>query len=148
MYCTFFHLTVALVILNTSQVLVLHSAYMYCIHLFVSVSPSGSMWNAATFYQESSYLYFPTSPAELASDISFYFKTGAPSGVFVESLGLKDFVRVELSCESTVMNINKRRNAQEHHMILVVLYWSKLQRSLSALHEYYFGYSRSLQMKQ
>ncbi|XP_051938958.1 contactin-associated protein-like 5 isoform X3 [Hippocampus zosterae] len=61
-----------------------------------------SMWNAATFYQESSYLYFPTSPAELALDISFYFKTSAPSGVFVENLGLKDFVRVELSSPSTV----------------------------------------------
>ncbi|XP_054642164.1 contactin-associated protein-like 5 isoform X1 [Dunckerocampus dactyliophorus] len=61
-----------------------------------------SMWNAATFYQESSYLYFPTSPGEPASDISFYFKTSAPSGVFVESLGLKDFVRVELSSPSTV----------------------------------------------
>ncbi|KAM9801747.1 contactin-associated protein-like 5 isoform 1-T1 [Syngnathus typhle] len=61
-----------------------------------------SMWNAATFYQESSYLYFSTSPAEPASDISFYFKTSAPSGVFVESLGLKDFVRVELSSPSMV----------------------------------------------
>lgn len=59
------------------------------------------MWNAASFYQESSYLYFPTLQAELASDISFYFKTSAPSGVFLENLGLKDFIRLELSCEST-----------------------------------------------
>nr|XP_061826904.1 contactin-associated protein-like 5 [Nerophis lumbriciformis] len=61
-----------------------------------------SLWNAATFYQESSYLYFPASPPSPASDISFYFKTSAPSGVFVESLDLKDFVRVELSSPSTV----------------------------------------------
>ncbi|XP_077583555.1 contactin-associated protein-like 5 isoform X2 [Stigmatopora nigra] len=61
-----------------------------------------SMWNAATFYQESSYLYFPTLPTEPASDLSFYFKTSAPSGVFLESLGLKDFVRVELSSPSMV----------------------------------------------
>lgn len=58
-----------------------------------------SIWNAASFYQESSYLYFPTLQAELASDISFYFKTSAPSGVFLENLGLKDFIRAELSCE-------------------------------------------------
>ncbi|KAM6978921.1 contactin-associated protein-like 5 isoform 2-T2 [Tautogolabrus adspersus] len=61
-----------------------------------------SIWNAASFYQESSYLYFPTLQAELASDISFYFKTSAPSGVFLENLGLKDFIRVELSSPSVV----------------------------------------------
>ncbi|XP_068186005.1 contactin-associated protein-like 5 [Antennarius striatus] len=61
-----------------------------------------SIWNAASFYQESSYLYFPTLQAELSSDISFYFKTGAPSGVFLENLGLKDFIRVELSSPSVV----------------------------------------------
>ncbi|XP_070694529.1 contactin-associated protein-like 5 [Pempheris klunzingeri] len=61
-----------------------------------------SIWNAASFYQESSYLYFPTLQAELASDISFYFKTSAPSGVFLENVGLKDFIRVELSSPSVV----------------------------------------------
>ncbi|KAM8855889.1 contactin-associated protein-like 5 isoform 2-T2 [Spinachia spinachia] len=61
-----------------------------------------SLWNAASFYQESSYLYFPTLQAELASDISFYFKTSAPSGVFLENQGLKDFIRVELSAPSVV----------------------------------------------
>uniref|UniRef100_A0A8C2ZWY4 Contactin associated protein family member 5 n=1 Tax=Cyclopterus lumpus TaxID=8103 RepID=A0A8C2ZWY4_CYCLU len=61
-----------------------------------------SLWNAASFYQESSYLYFPTLQAELASDISFYFKTSAPSGVFLENQGLKDFIRVELSSPSVV----------------------------------------------
>uniref|UniRef100_A0A4W5KFX4 Contactin associated protein-like 5a n=1 Tax=Hucho hucho TaxID=62062 RepID=A0A4W5KFX4_9TELE len=59
-----------------------------------------SVWNAASFYQESSYLHFSTLQAELSADISFYFKTSAPSGVFLENLGLKDFIRVELSCES------------------------------------------------
>ena len=59
-----------------------------------------SVSNAASFYQESSYLHFPTLQAELSSDISFYFKTSSPSGVFLENLGLKDFIRVELSCES------------------------------------------------
>lgn len=63
--------------------------------------PAESIWNAASFYQEASYLYFPTLQAELASDISFYFKSSAPSGVFLENLGLKDFIRLELTCEST-----------------------------------------------
>ncbi|KAM7380979.1 hypothetical protein PAMP_004242 [Pampus punctatissimus] len=61
-----------------------------------------SIWNAASFYQESSYLHFPTLHAELASDISFYFKTDAPSGVFLENQGHKNFIRVELSSPSVV----------------------------------------------
>ncbi|CAK6981274.1 contactin-associated protein-like 5 [Scomber scombrus] len=61
-----------------------------------------SIWNAVSFYQESSYLHFPNLQAELASDISFYFKTNAPSGVFLENRGHKDFIRVELSSPSVV----------------------------------------------
>ncbi|XP_077946747.1 contactin-associated protein-like 5 [Gasterosteus aculeatus] len=61
-----------------------------------------SLWNTVSFYQEASYLYFPTLQAELASDISFYFKTSAPSGVFLENQGLKDFIRVELAAPSVV----------------------------------------------
>lgn len=76
-----------------------HSALLSC-HCEKTFSvPPESIWNAASFYQESSYLYFPTLQAELASDISFYFKTSTPSGVFLENQGLKDFIRVELSCE-------------------------------------------------
>ncbi|KAM6985877.1 contactin-associated protein-like 5 [Aplochiton taeniatus] len=62
-----------------------------------------SVWNAASFYQESTYLHFPTLQAVLSSDISFYFKTSAPTGVFLENLGFKDFIRVELSSPSVVM---------------------------------------------
>uniref|UniRef100_A0A3P8ZFT9 Contactin associated protein-like 5a n=1 Tax=Esox lucius TaxID=8010 RepID=A0A3P8ZFT9_ESOLU len=61
-----------------------------------------STWNAASFYQESSYLHFPTLQTELSADLSFYFKTSAPSGVFLENLGLKDFIRLELSSPSVV----------------------------------------------
>ncbi|XP_052349696.1 contactin-associated protein-like 5 isoform X2 [Oncorhynchus keta] len=61
-----------------------------------------SVWNAASFYQESSYLHFPTLQAELSADISFYFKTSVPSGVFLENLGLKHFIRLELSSPSVV----------------------------------------------
>ncbi|KAK1802439.1 hypothetical protein P4O66_022100, partial [Electrophorus voltai] len=60
------------------------------------------LWNAASFYQELSYLHFPTLQAELSVDVSFYFKTTAPSGVFLENLGARDFIRVELSTPSAV----------------------------------------------
>ncbi|XP_051528143.1 contactin-associated protein-like 5 isoform X1 [Myxocyprinus asiaticus] len=59
-------------------------------------------WNSASFYQESSYLHFPTLQAELSIDISLFFKTSALSGVFLENLGVRDFIRLELSSPSTV----------------------------------------------
>lgn len=61
---------------------------------------AGFLWNAVSFYQESSTLHFPTLQAELSLDISFYFKTTAPSGVFLENAGVRDFVRLELSGEA------------------------------------------------
>ncbi|MGH0124081.1 UNVERIFIED_CONTAM: hypothetical protein FKN15_023638 [Acipenser sinensis] len=56
-----------------------------------------NFWNAASFNMETSYLHFPTLHAELSADISFYFKTTAKSGVFLENMGIKDFIRIELS---------------------------------------------------
>uniref|UniRef100_A0A672V786 Contactin associated protein family member 5 n=1 Tax=Strigops habroptila TaxID=2489341 RepID=A0A672V786_STRHB len=53
-------------------------------------------WNAASFNTEASYLHFPTFHAEVSADISFFFKTTATSGVFLENLGIKDFIRVEI----------------------------------------------------
>ncbi|XP_066541942.1 contactin-associated protein-like 5 [Hoplias malabaricus] len=61
-----------------------------------------SLWNAASFYEEASYLHFPAFQIEFSFDISFYFKTSSPSGVFLQNLGLQDFIRVELSSPSTV----------------------------------------------
>ncbi|XP_075878371.1 contactin-associated protein-like 4 [Nelusetta ayraudi] len=62
-----------------------------------------NFWNAAFFDKETSYLHFPTFQAELSADISFLFKTTAPSGVFLENLGIKDFIRIELSSSSQVV---------------------------------------------
>lgn len=76
-------------------------------------TPAGSIWNAASFYQESSYLYFPTLQAELSSDISLFFKTSSPSGVFLENLGLKDFIRLELSCKSRAAPIKKKKKSKK-----------------------------------
>ncbi|XP_036443090.1 LOW QUALITY PROTEIN: contactin-associated protein-like 5 [Colossoma macropomum] len=59
-------------------------------------------WNSASFFAESSYLHFPTLQAELSMDISFFFKTSAPSGLFLENVGVRDFIRLELSSPSAV----------------------------------------------
>lgn len=60
---------------------------------------AGHFWNAVSFYTEASYLHFPTFHAEFSADISFFFKTTALSGVFLENLGIKDFIRLEISCK-------------------------------------------------
>ncbi|KAM8728127.1 contactin-associated protein-like 4 isoform 2-T6 [Acanthopagrus schlegelii] len=62
-----------------------------------------SFWNAAFFDKETSYLHFPTFHGELSADISFLFKTTASSGVFLENLGIKDFIRIELSSSTQVV---------------------------------------------
>ena len=57
-------------------------------------------WNSASFNTEASYLHFPTFHGELSADVSFFFKTTASSGVFLENLGITDFIRIELRCKS------------------------------------------------
>ncbi|KAM8791985.1 contactin-associated protein-like 5 isoform 1-T1 [Rhynchonycteris naso] len=59
-------------------------------------------WNAVSFYTEASYLHFPTLHAEFSADISFFFKTTALSGVFLENLGITDFIRLEISSSSEI----------------------------------------------
>ncbi|XP_062870599.1 contactin-associated protein-like 4 isoform X2 [Trichomycterus rosablanca] len=59
-------------------------------------------WHAARFDKETSYLHFPTFNAELSADISFFFKTSSHSGLFLENLGIKDFIRIELSSPTEV----------------------------------------------
>ncbi|XP_069838522.1 contactin-associated protein-like 5 [Dendropsophus ebraccatus] len=55
-----------------------------------------SFWNSASFTSGVSYLYFPTFHADFSIDISFFFKTTSSSGIFLENLGVKDFIRIEL----------------------------------------------------
>uniref|UniRef100_A0A8C2XLG2 Contactin associated protein like 3 n=1 Tax=Cyclopterus lumpus TaxID=8103 RepID=A0A8C2XLG2_CYCLU len=62
-----------------------------------------NVWNAAFFDQETSYLHFPTFHGELSADVSFLFKTTSSSGVFLENLGIKDFIRIELGSSSEVV---------------------------------------------
>ncbi|XP_038597328.1 LOW QUALITY PROTEIN: contactin-associated protein-like 5 [Tachyglossus aculeatus] len=59
-------------------------------------------WNAASFNTEASYLHFPTFHAEFSADISFFFKTTALSGILLENLGIKDFIRLEISTPAEV----------------------------------------------
>lgn len=61
-------------------------------------------WNAASFTTPSSYLHFATFQGETSADISFYFKTSAPYGVFLENLGNTDFIRLELKCKLPIFN--------------------------------------------
>ncbi|XP_046714224.1 contactin-associated protein-like 5 [Silurus meridionalis] len=74
------------------------------VYYIVSCPPmsSGFLWNSASFFLESSYLHFPTLQAELSIDVSFYFKTSALSGLFLENVGVQDFIRLELSSPSVV----------------------------------------------
>nr|XP_034369084.1 contactin-associated protein like 5-3 isoform X3 [Arvicanthis niloticus] len=60
-------------------------------------------WNAVSFSTEASYLHFPTFHAEFSTDISFFFKTTALSGVFIENLGIKEFLRLEITSPSEVI---------------------------------------------
>ncbi|XP_069618224.1 contactin-associated protein-like 4 [Ranitomeya imitator] len=62
-----------------------------------------SFWNAASFNTVSSYLHFPTFDGEFSADVSFFFKTASPSGLFLENLGIKDFIRIELESPTDVV---------------------------------------------
>ncbi|CAH2294330.1 contactin-associated -like 4 [Pelobates cultripes] len=62
-----------------------------------------SFWNSASFTTVSSYLHFPTLQGEFSVDLSFYFKTTSPSGLFLENLGIKDFIRIELQSPTEVI---------------------------------------------
>lgn len=63
------------------------------------LSHAGNYWNAASFVTSSSYLHFSTFQGETSADISFYFKTSASDGVFLENLGNTDFIKLELKCK-------------------------------------------------
>ncbi|KAM4877959.1 contactin-associated protein-like 3 isoform 2-T2 [Thomomys bottae] len=61
-----------------------------------------SFWNSASFNTETSYLHFPTFHGELTADVHFFFKTTVSSGVFMENLGITDFIRMELRAPTEV----------------------------------------------
>lgn len=94
-------------------------------------SGDNSFWNSASFNAETSYLHFPALRGELSADVSFFFKMTAPSGVFVENLGITDFIRLELHtpaevtfsfdvgngrCEVTVQSPTPFNDNRWHHV--------------------------------
>nr|XP_032812889.1 contactin-associated protein-like 2 [Petromyzon marinus] len=60
------------------------------------------LWNAALFTSQSAYLLFPTFRGETNADISFFFKTSASHGIFLENLGLQHFMRIQLKSPQEV----------------------------------------------
>lgn len=62
-----------------------------------------NLWNSVFFDKDTSYLHFPTFQAELSADVSFFFKTSSSSGLFLENLGIRDFIRIELRSPSEVL---------------------------------------------
>lgn len=58
--------------------------------------PTGNTWNTVSFNRGAA-LLFPTFQANHSLDISFYFKTTAQSGVFLENPGTRNYIRVELN---------------------------------------------------
>lgn len=89
--------------LKIEHVIVIHFISWICFlseFFFFFFHKTGSFWNSASFDTEASYLHFPTFHGELSADVSFFFKTTASSGVFLENLGITDFIRIELRCKS------------------------------------------------
>lgn len=58
--------------------------------------PTGNTWNTVSFNRGTA-LIFPTFQANHSLDISFYFKTTAQSGVFLENPGYRNYIRIELN---------------------------------------------------
>lgn len=69
-----------------------------------SLFSSGNSWNTISFHTGAA-LRFPPIRANHSLDVSFYFRTSAPSGVFLENMGgrfcqwRRPYVRVELNSE-------------------------------------------------
>ncbi|XP_074834871.1 contactin-associated protein 1 [Carettochelys insculpta] len=59
-------------------------------------------WNTISFNKGAS-LVFPTFQANHSLDISFYFRTTALSGVFLENSGCKNYIRIELNTTRDVV---------------------------------------------
>ncbi|XP_048373549.1 contactin-associated protein 1 [Sphaerodactylus townsendi] len=53
-------------------------------------------WNTVSFTNGTA-LIFPTFQVNYSLDISFFFKTSAPTGTFLENVGRKNYIRVELN---------------------------------------------------
>ncbi|XP_011484399.1 contactin-associated protein-like 2 [Oryzias latipes] len=62
-----------------------------------------SYWNAASFISPASSVHFQSFPGETSTDISFYFKTSSPHGVFLESVGSSSRLHIQIRGGSVVL---------------------------------------------
>lgn len=57
---------------------------------------AGNSWNTVSFTNGTA-LLFPTFRVNYSLDISFFFKTSAPTGTFLENVGRRNYIRLELN---------------------------------------------------
>ncbi|XP_053217891.1 contactin-associated protein 1 [Podarcis raffonei] len=70
-------------------------------------------WNTVSFVRGMA-LIFPTFQVNYSLDISFFFKTSAPSGTFLENIGPKNYIRVELNTTRDLVFIYDIGNGDEN----------------------------------
>ncbi|KAL9823522.1 contactin-associated protein 1 [Geothlypis trichas] len=80
-------------------------------------------WNTVSFNRGTA-LIFPTFQANHSLDISFYFKTTAQSGVFLENPGYRNYIRIELNTTRDVAFIFDIGNGDENLTVRSVVPWN------------------------
>ncbi|NXR84734.1 CNTP1 protein, partial [Pycnonotus jocosus] len=80
-------------------------------------------WNTVSFNRGAA-LIFPTFQANHSLDISFYFKTTAQSGVFLENPGYRNYIRIELNTTRDVAFIFDIGNGDENVTVRSVVPWN------------------------
>ncbi|XP_067167957.1 contactin-associated protein 1 [Apteryx mantelli] len=80
-------------------------------------------WNTVSFNRGTA-LLFPTFQANHSLDISFYFKTTAQSGVFLENPGSRYYIRVELNTTRDVMFAYDIGNGHENLTVRSPVPWN------------------------
>uniref|UniRef100_A0A8D2LRY8 Contactin associated protein 1 n=1 Tax=Varanus komodoensis TaxID=61221 RepID=A0A8D2LRY8_VARKO len=70
-------------------------------------------WNTVSFIRGTA-LLFPTFQVNYSLDISFFFKTSAPSGTFLENVGPRNYIRVELNTSQDLVFAYNIGNGDEN----------------------------------
>ncbi|XP_075379155.1 contactin-associated protein 1 [Mycteria americana] len=80
-------------------------------------------WNTVSFNRGAA-LLFPTFQANHSLDISFYFKTTALSGVFLENPGSRNYIRIELNTTRDVVFAYDIGNGDENLTVRSAVPWN------------------------
>ncbi|KAG8139787.1 hypothetical protein E2320_002538, partial [Naja naja] len=70
-------------------------------------------WNTVSFIRGAA-LLFPTFKVNFSLDISFFFKTSAPTGTFLENVGPMNFIRMELNTSQDLVFAYNIGNGDEN----------------------------------